>query len=694
MEITNSTVNIMNCYFHGFKTISGPAILNTTSATVHVETSRFFDNIGKGGVMQISHGTIFGLHMSTFHSNGIWYFAGSTILVRSESWAMIKDCNFSSNIASTGGCIRAFPGAFLSVENSTFYKNDAGFGGAIYCEGDLYGKHWQNTCKKPMYFTMRNNNIRNNGEGTQCVIKESYFGFNQAQEGRILYFIDTSVEMTNNVLEHSRGVIKGGAIIAHTSRINMSNFYFNFVGSGFEGGVLIADNDCFINMANGYIASCLGVIGSTFLLQNRVQLFLRNITLIDENLPHIHSYLKGYSFFISDHSSVEINDVLFEPLHPFSWVFYMEQSSNLTVSDSIFRSNGTKTSHVLSAAESSRANFINCSFETCAGFAIFDYSFLSLKRCSISRSQYEVNNALLSASGKSKIVIDETNITDNIPSVDLPFLNVDSSNATIIRCLYTRNYLYRHMVATGNSLIRVSDSHFNNNTFSSRVWYSSMFYLKGSQLSIQNTIFKNNYQDPYPHYSMVAIVDAFSSNVGISHCIFTTESHLTPPTFIFHMTLVSITGNPSNYLQINGSTFNNKGGIIRMQDIADVNIQSSFFQIDPNNDIPLVAGSGLQLSGLQNLRIADSHFNSSKNAKTQIALKYIPNDFQFLTSKSNFTFENFSIESQEENFFTKAKKFGLITAPEYTEVKQKETPYASSKYYVKHTLSCPFEFLL
>ena len=45
MEITNSTVNIMNCYFHGFKTISGPAILNATSLTVHLETSRFFDNI-------------------------------------------------------------------------------------------------------------------------------------------------------------------------------------------------------------------------------------------------------------------------------------------------------------------------------------------------------------------------------------------------------------------------------------------------------------------------------------------------------------------------------------------------------------------------------------------------------------------------------------------------------------------------
>ena len=171
MEISNSTLNIIDCTFRDFKTVSGLAILNTTSVTVHVEASRFFDNIGKGGVMQISHRTILGLHRSTFDSNGIWYFAGSTILVRSESWAMIKDCNFSENIASTGGCIRAFPGSFLSVENSTFYKNDAGFGGAIYCQGNLYGKHRQNACKQPIYFTMRNNSFRNDEERTQCVIK-------------------------------------------------------------------------------------------------------------------------------------------------------------------------------------------------------------------------------------------------------------------------------------------------------------------------------------------------------------------------------------------------------------------------------------------------------------------------------------------------------------------------------------------
>ena len=687
MEITNSSLNIINCSFHGFNTISGPVILNATSVTVLIETSSFFDNVGKGGVIQISEGTILSLHSSTFDSNGLLLFAESTILVRSKSWAVIKDCKFSSNIAWTGGCIRIFPGAFLSVENSTFSKNYAAFGGAIYCEGDIYGKHSQNTCKQLTYPTNRNG-----GEGAQCVIKESYFGFGAALEGGILYVTDTCVKMTNIVFENS-GSVKGGGIIAHTSRINMSNFHFTYIDSAFAGSALIADNDCFINMENGYIVSYVGIIGSTFLLQNRVKLFLRNVTLVDEPLPIIKFFGKGYSFFISDHSSVEIKDSLFEPSHSLPWVFYMERSSNLTVCDSIFRGNGTKSSPVLSAAESTRVHFINCSFETCAGFAIDDNSVLSLKRCSITRSQYVVNNALLSASGNSEIVIDENNITDNVPSLDLPFLNVDSSNATLIRCFYTRNYLYRHIVATGNSFIRVSDSHFNNNTFSFGLWYSSIFYLKGSQLSMQNTVFKNNYQGPYLNWGLSAIVDASSSNVGISHCIFIIGSHLTPPTFIFHMNLASISGNPNNFLQINNSKFNNKGGIIRAQDIADINIQSSFFQIDPNNDIPLVAGSGLQLSGLQNLRIADSHFNSSKNAKTQIALKFFPNDFQFLTSKSNFTFETFSIESQEENFFTKAKKFGLFSAPAHTEVKQKETPYASSKYYVKYTFM-PFLFLL
>ena len=52
--------------------------------------------------------------------------------------AVIKDCNFSSNIGAEGGAISGYPGSHLSVETSLFYNNTAhreasasGGGGAI-----------------------------------------------------------------------------------------------------------------------------------------------------------------------------------------------------------------------------------------------------------------------------------------------------------------------------------------------------------------------------------------------------------------------------------------------------------------------------------------------------------------------------------------------------------------------------------
>ena len=86
------------------------------------------------------------------------------------------------------------------------------------------------------------------------------------------------------------------------------------------------------------------------------------------------------------------------------------------------------------------------------------------------------------------------------------------------------------------------------------------------------------------------------------------------------------------------------------------------------------------MSGLKNLRIADSHFNSSKDAKTQVALKYQTDDFQFLTSYSQFTFGNYSLKSSDKNFMKKAQDSGLITIPFEVRDKHKETAYSPSKY--------------
>ena len=159
------------------------------------------------------------------------------------------------------------------------------------------------------------------------------------------------------------------------------------------------------------------------------------------------------------------------------------------------------------------------------------------------------------------------------------------------------------------------------------------------------------------------------------------------------MRLASLTEDSKNYLQINYSIFTSKGGTVRIENITDVNIQSSYFQIDPNTDFPLER-SGLQLSGLKNLRIADSHFNSSKDAKTQIALKYQVDDFQFLTSYSQFTIGNYSLKSNDNNFMKKVQDSGLITIPFEVKETHKETSYASSGYFRILFIMCFSNFYL
>ena len=368
----------------------------------------------------------------------------------------------------------------------------------------------------------------------------------------------------------------------------------------------------------------------------------------------------------------------FEPIYPFPLIFYMEDNSNLTVTESRFKTIGNSSTQIVSAAKSSRVNFTKCIFEQCAGFVMSGNSYLFIKDSLLTKSQFVVSNALISATGNSKIDLDKTNITDIIPNIDLPLVRSASSNVSINKGLHSGNRLSRHIVATGKSLVSVNDSYFKNNTFSFGILYSSIFYLESSQLSMDGTLFKNNYQ--YKDFGLynVAIVDAYSSNIEINNCTFNTESHLVVPNFVIHMRLASIKEDSKNYLQISNSVFKSKGGSLRIEDIADVNIQSSFFQIDPNTDFP-IEGSGLQLSGLKNLRIAKSHFNSSKDAKTQIALKYQTDDFQFLTSYSQFTFGNYSLKSNDKNFSKEAQDSGLITIPIEVRHKHTETAYASSR---------------
>ena len=679
IDIRDSTINITTSNFQGFKTYTGPAVLNAKSCKVYLENSQFEANIGKHGVIQVGKQTNITIYNSIFFNNGHWFLAEATVLVKSRSNAVLKNCKFFTNIASTGSCIRSNPGTHLDVQNSTFFGNEGAFGGVIYCEGALYSKRETDTHETKFQFQF---NLWKATKVPQCLIKKSNFTGNLAlQRGGNAYFNQTTAIVTDCHFQQSSSLVSGGVMMVYNSNIFIDNTNFNVSGTVLEGGVFDAADDCNIIVNNSIVSVSTAMRGSSFQIQSRVVLLMNNVTVNNGNAG-IYVFHDGYSLSISDRCSVNVMNSYFEAVYPFPWIFFMEDNSNLTVLESTFNTKGNSSTQIVSAAKSSRVNFTKCLFQKIAGLVVSDNSSLLMKDSIMRESQYVISGALISASVNSRIKIEETNITDIIPNVDLPFVRLESSNVSVRKCLYSGNRLSRHIVATGNSLISVSDSHFNNNTFRFGIMYSSIFYLTRSKLSVDGTVFKNNYQ--YKNFGMynVAIVDAYSSNVEINNCTFITASSLIAPTFIFHMRLASITEDSRNYLQISHSMFNNKGGSLRVENIADVNIQSSFFQIHPNTDFPL-EGSGLQLSGLENLRIADSHFNSSEDSKTQVAIKYTANGFHFLTSYSNFTFGNYSLKSNDNNFVEKAQDSGLITIPPEVRDKHTETSYASSRYFKK-----------
>ena len=317
---------------------------------------------------------------------------------------------------------------------------------------------------------------------------------------------------------------------------------------------------CHIIINNSVISFQTALKGSIFQIQSEVALSLNNVTVRNGNAGTTYFLDDGYSFAIIGHCSVMVTNSYFEPVHSFPWLFYMEDNSNLTVTGSRFKTIGNSSSQIVSAAKSSRVNFTKCIFQQCAGFVMSENSYLFMKVSLLTKSQYVISNALISATGNSKIDLDETNITDVIPDVDLPFVRSASSNVSISNCLYSGNRLLRHIVATGNSFVSVNDSYFKNNTFSFGILYSSIFYLESSQLSTDDTLFMNNHQYKNLGLYNVAIVDAYSTNIEVNNCTFITESHLIAPTFIFHMRLASLTEDSQNYLQISNSIFKGKGG--------------------------------------------------------------------------------------------------------------------------------------
>ena len=209
----------------------------------------------------------------------------------------------------------------------------------------------------------------------------------------------------------------------------------------------------------------------------------------------------------------------------------------------------------------------------------------------------------------------------------------------------------QHFMLTEDSLFTIRDTDFSNNSFRIRAMFASIFYLAESKILIQDSIFKNNYYYTFIiHVTFVAIFDAYSSDITLNSCQIVHDIQFLAPDYTIHMRSPVFTRIPSNFLQINKCTWNSRSGTLLVEDVANINVQNSFF-----------------------LTYQD------RSVKTHIAFRSGTYKFNLLTFNSTFTVGNYSLISSEKNFLEKAEDFGMVKLGQHVSGSQTETPYASSK---------------
>ena len=227
-EPANSTLTLTNCILRNNTAKGDGGAIDTSGTTVIAVGSNFTDNVSGeyGGVAYIEGDSRF--ENCRFERNLADSYGGAFTVYDSHSF---DNCYFGDNIANVaglegrsggvGGSIYAYSTTSLNVTNSTFSKNSAFNGGAVYLD-----------------------------EGQQNEIKGCKFEGNFANEtGGAIYAESAETTVTGgSMFDCNTAGSRGGAIVQNNG--NLDVFGAKFTGNKANGGgaiALIDDTFCSIN---------------------------------------------------------------------------------------------------------------------------------------------------------------------------------------------------------------------------------------------------------------------------------------------------------------------------------------------------------------------------------------------------------------------------------------------------------------
>lgn len=669
LEVTSSNVSIKNCSFENMAVIYGPTILNAISSQIQIQHTKFRRNFGSDSLIKIMDDSELLLESSVFDNNGGFIHSGSAVSVLSNSSAFVINSKFYNNSAWNGSCFSISDAVALVIVDSTFSNNWAySSGGVMYAAS------------------------ANNSNYSEITIHASYIEQNLAfWHGGVMHVekLLTKINIKDSIFENNQAALGFGGALYVEGKLSVPDTEFD---SHVESRFNCPQSR--ISVDNTSFQSDSSLFGIIYMYQ-RVTLEATNCMF----LGNVDVF--GVLVASNGNCTVNIRSCYFTnskfPVPLYNMAFYIQNSSTLTVADSSFFSETGFNFYGLTLTNSF-AHFINCCFQKTNGFLAAHGSELIMTNCSMVGSTNTLHTkGFIEISDHSHLQITNSTISGNnileVPS----FIFVEKSSSLLLdNCTYKKNIMSTHVQVLHGSNVTIFDSKIGNNSVVDR----NSNILKGILVSQDSNVLidKSHFHQNslQPHDSLFRKVYQFHL-IAITHCKLRIErSKFRNNSFgavVEPSDMNLIQANSANNLILRDNVFRDNFELRVLNIESDVELSRKYVLMHNctfvnNYEYSLISGFEDviisksyfdQPQDIQNaltVRIADSTF-------TDTHIRFFYDDLQettLFTYNTSFTEENFTLESNADNFLKLAESKKFIEVDLFLTLKHEDFPYASSRY--------------
>ena len=541
LSVSNSSFQYLSNRVHGFYIV--PTILRAVGCRIHMVGVNCSNNEAVGGLIQVQNGSELFVQNSTFEHNGVRSdeYQSLIIAMNINSSLCITRSVFSGNSGLNGSCLWLDHNVSVTINQSAFVNNRAGYGGVIYQYYEAKNASGLNNSDKENNAARTQSAFSGEEDRHQSLsIRDSYFVNNQARSGGVVYLYGASTDLFVKKCNFTKNqaTFYGSAIYAQnlTGNVMVQQCLFN-VESLYLIGTHSQLMDCEF-FCDPPMSSCLQGYYRTVNFQYGIA-SINNCTFnqFDVSISALGTKLnitdsrcygeKKYCLHL-DNSEITIVGSQFDT--DAEVVLFNDHRSNLTVIDTSFVNGDFPNGDYVfkTYGGTARVEFINCLFHNRGSLALIGQTLL--KNCTISNYQEPfIQSDFADPTFSAQLDIVDCVFIGNNVSSDQPFIYIENASFTMSNCLYTGNDARNHFFLNVTTDVTIKNVTFFNNSFgdnddltnensliivnntimkmkncnfeSNNMKGGSLMLVLGSEVRVINTVMSDNYNKMPTHYT-------------------------------------------------------------------------------------------------------------------------------------------------------------------------------------------------